>query len=355
MVSDTRAAMEVDLLRIPGVVGVSHTRNSEGKIVIYVEDSSVVDAVPTVLNGFQVEARAIGRVKALGYFASDEFERDGAVVVGEFPDHNEVYPATKDDVAAMRTTKERPVLGGISCGNPEITAGTLGIVTYDGKFLSNAHVLALNMKAEFLPIGTKILQPGIYDGANPDDVCGSLLKYIKMEFDNEAANNYADAAVAKLSVSGLAGVCKADPNYIIKGIVEPAVGDIIRKSGRTSGVNTNTVIDVEATVKVWYGERFAVLKDLILVNQPFMSGGDSGSAVDLDGKFVGLGFAGSDAIAAVCKAKHIIYPLGVNLEQGAPGGGMLPSGGNKIVLGLLGLGAVGLIMQSGKKGWKKHG
>lgn len=354
MVSDTRAAMEVDLLRIPGVVGVSHIHNSDGKIVIYVEDPSVVDAVPSSLNGFQVEARAIGRVKALGYFASDEFERDGAAVVGEFPDHNEVYPApaTKDDVAAMRTSKERPVLGGISCGNPEITAGTLGIVTYDGKFLSNAHVLALNMKAEFLPIGTKILQPGIYDGGTLDDVCGTLLKYIKMEFDNEAANNYADAAVAKLSVSGSAGVCKADPNYTIKDIVEPVVGNIIRKSGRTSGMNTNTVIDVEATVKVWYGERFAVLKDLILVNQPFMLGGDSGSAVDLDGKFVGLGFAGSEAIAAVCKAKHIVYPLNVNLEQGAPGGGMLPSGGNKIVLGLLGLGGVGLIMQSGKKGWK---
>jgi hypothetical protein len=91
------------------------------------------------------------------------------------------------------------------------------------------------------------------------------------------------------------------------------VGDAVRKSGRTTGVTNSTVYDTSATVKVWYSSKWAVFYDQILVKQPFVESGDSGSPVDKDGKFVGLAFAGSSSVAVVCKAKYIVNGLGVEL------------------------------------------
>ena len=50
---------------------------------------------------------------------------------------------------------------------------------------------------------------------------------------------------------------------------------------------------------------------IIVRGSPFMRGGDSGSFVDKDGKFVGLGFAGNEltGFGVVCKAKHVLYAL----------------------------------------------
>jgi hypothetical protein len=44
------------------------------------------------------------------------------------------------------------------------------------------------------------------------------------------------------------------------------IGDSVRKSGRTTGVTTNTVFDTDATVKVWYtSSKWAIFYDQILV------------------------------------------------------------------------------------------
>ena len=42
-------------------------------------------------------------------------------------------------------------------------------------------------------------------------------------------------------------------------------------------------------------------------------GGDSGSAVDKNGNFVGLLFAGSDVNTIVCKAQYILTPLKITV------------------------------------------
>jgi hypothetical protein len=49
-------------------------------------------------------------------------------------------------------------------------------------------------------------------------------------------------------------------------------------------------------------------------NWSFAAPGDSGSAVDKDGKFVGLLFAGSERSAVISKAEHIIDGLGIAVE-----------------------------------------
>jgi hypothetical protein len=220
----------------------------------------------------------------------------------------------------------RPIAGGISLGVPEEAyggkmAGTLGLVVKGpgGYYyiLSNAHVIAMNSKAQFLALGTAVLQPGTYDGGSISDKIGELYNYIKITFGPKG-KNYADAAIAKITISDyLTGEVLGGDNqntYTISGTAEVNIGDSVRKSGRTTGVTTNTVFDTDATVKVWYTQsKWAIFYDQILVNQPFIESGDSGSPVDKGGAFVGLVFAGSSSTAVVCKAKYIISGLGITI------------------------------------------
>lgn len=56
------------------------------------------------------------------------------------------------------------------------------------------------------------------------------------------------------------------------------VGDIICKSGRTSCFNEGKVVDESAAVKVWYNNKVAFFKDVVLTT-PISKPGDSGSSV----------------------------------------------------------------------------
>jgi len=297
-IKEARRYAEEKLLPLDGIAGISQ---SEDKIIVYIEDEKYEKNVPDEIKGFKTEIRVIGKIKALGIAESAE---SGVL---------SAYPSPVD-----RTGRIRPISGGISCGNPEITAGTLGVVTLDPYILSAAHVLAMDENARFLREGTPILQPGPYDGGTLDDKVGELYKYIRIRFGplGLLKPNYADAAIAKLTTDEYlkTEVLGADnqSTYSISGTTDVSVGDIVRKSGRTTGVTENEVIDDSATVKVYYTPvKWAIFKDQILVEQPFCAGGDSGSLVDKEGKFVGLVFAGSEDIAVVCKAKYIIEGLGI--------------------------------------------
>lgn len=283
---EIREKHEQELLEIDGVSGVS-VDESTNEIVVYTEDAEKGKKVPKNLDGINVKQKVVGKITAL----------------------------------SARTTSYNPVFGGISVGNPYITAGTLGLVTLtlNGKLvaLSNAHVLALNSQTKFLPIGTPIYQPGVYDGGNSANTIGSLYKYININFNKYSANNKADAAIATLTIPGNVGdVLDADNvgMYKITGTITVTPRDAVRKSGRTTGVTTGEVSDTVATVKVSYGGKWAVFKDQIVVSTPgFSAGGDSGSAVDKDGKFVGLLFAGSSTVTIVNKASNIVGQLGITI------------------------------------------
>jgi hypothetical protein len=302
-IREVRKRAEEMLLPLEGVVGVSH-REDPPKIIVYLEHEKYKDRIPDKIDGFKVEVIVVGKIKALSLLQLE-------------------YAYTQP---VSRTAKVRPIVGGISLGVPEEVyggkmAGTLGLVVQGpGGYhyiLSNAHVIAMNSKAQFLPLGTAVIQPGSYDGGSVSDKVGELYKYINIVFGPKG-KNYADAAIAKITINDyLVGEVLGSDNqntYTISDMAEVSVGDTVRKSGRTTGVTTNTVIDTNATVKVWYTRsKWAIFYDQILVSQPFVDSGDSGSPVDKDGAFVGLVFAGSSNVAVVCKAKYIINGLGINI------------------------------------------
>jgi hypothetical protein len=311
-IKEARKHAEEMLLPLEGVAGVSH-REDPPRIIVYLEHERYKDKVPREIDGFKTEVVVIGRIKSLSLLQLELEKR--------------VKPSYTYTEAVSRVAKVRPIAGGISLGVPEEAyggkmAGTLGLVVQGpGGYcyiLSCAHVIAMNSKAQFLPLGTAVLQPGTYDGGTVGDEVGELYKYIKITFGPKG-KNYADAAIAKVTtldylVGEVLG-CDNLNTYTISGTAEVYVGDSVRKSGRTTGVTTNTVFDTSATVKVWYTlSRWAIFYDQILVNQPFIESGDSGSPVDKGGAFVGLAFAGSSATAVVCKAKYIISGLGITVQ-----------------------------------------
>jgi len=304
--AEAREALEKELLPLAeaGFVGIAHSEDS-GELVIFVENDRAARRMPRSFGGYPVRTEVTGRIEA---FSCQVLE-----------------PLA--DVSEERREQVRPLVGGISLSayvtkgaGIYLYAGTLGMVTYDDKILSNAHVIAMNPETgQFLPTGTRIVQPGTGDGGRLPDRVGTMEAYIPIDFDSDA-ENYADAAVASIDygIETSAGEqFSEDGNYWIEGWTTVSTGDIVRKSGRTTAVTTGEVLYTNATVLVTYGSRSARFVDQIVVSQTdwsFAQSGDSGSAVDKGGKFVGLVFAGSENRATICKAEHIINGVGIAVQ-----------------------------------------
>ena len=88
----------------------------------------------------------------------------------------------------------------------------------------------------------------------------------------------------------------------------------IQKSGRTTGLTTGEILQVDVTVNVQYGAgRIAQFTDQLLAGA-MSQGGDSGSAVlDEQKRLTGLLFAGSDNTTIINRIENVFAALGVTL------------------------------------------
>jgi hypothetical protein len=316
-----REGLERKLVGVPGFAGIAHSEK-EGQITVFLENEHAKASVPDSFEGFPVRKELTGTFKALG------------TQLLEAPVSSQQAQATYDRLGVVR-----PLVGGVSvsalAGSRYIYAGTLGVVTYDNKILSNTHVLAMNPDDNsYLAQGTAVVQPGTLDGGfTSNNRVGELLSYIPIVYSKfwSPVANYADAAVASID-SGIGSISGAEVNeasdgyYTISGTTEVNENDLVEKSGRTTGYTTGTVAYTNASTWVDYGfGKRAYFVDQIFVGQPFIDSGDSGSAVDKDGSFVGLAFAGSSYYAIVCKARYIIDRLNISLTPAVANGSI--SGG----------------------------
>ena len=250
---------------------------------------------------------------------------------------------------SIHTNRHRPCPPGVSIGHFAITAGTFGCVVKDKDtgerlILSNNHVLAnSNEGAE----GDEILQPGPYDGGAPEiDKIGTLLRFVPIDFGSGvtpdcsvtnfivsvlnlmtkvlrrnsrffardfkfAEGNIVDAAVAKPSQIILDEVIE---NGIPRGTANGVVGMVIKKTGRTTGFNEDRISATNVSVNVDYGGgNVATFTDQFLAG-PMSQGGDSGSAIlDINDRFVGLLFAGSDSNTIICPGQQVLDFLNVTI------------------------------------------
>ncbi|MEV6758009.1 hypothetical protein [Streptomyces sp. NPDC051214] len=232
----------------------------------------------------------------------------------------------------------RPCPSGASVGNVRVTAGTLGSVVYDflpgasvdppgpglgvpAKFyiLSNNHVLADSNRAQ---LGSAIVQPGVFDGGqDPADRIATLERFITIQFAPqiplERHNNVVDAALGTVDFqdatretyfSGAPRAWRRKANV--------AVGDLVKKTGRTTNISFGRIIAVDATIDVNYGTAgTARFKDQILTTN-ISAGGDSGSLVtSLDNVALGLLFAGSSTVTVLNHFENVRALLRVEVSE----------------------------------------
>ncbi len=208
-----------------------------------------------------------------------------------------------------------PLIGGISCGNARVTAGTLGAIVFDTTtcqpmILSNWHVLA---GASDAAAGESITQPGRVDGGSvPGDTVATLTR---MELGSRM-----DAAVATLNGSrphsrdilGLGTITGTEPAVLGMSVV---------KSGRTTGLTEGVVDGVSMSTRINYGDpgivRFSDQIRIVphppwpQVDVEISRGGDSGSVWmnESTNKAIGLHFAG-ETDPAPSNENAICNPIG---------------------------------------------
>jgi len=263
----------------------------------------------------------------------------------------DVYPSGIIYALQDPTKRFRPAPGGVSIGHKDITAGTLGCLVKKNEtvyILSNNHVLANSNEGE---IGDAILQPGPYDGGHfPEDRIAELSEFIPIQFKGgdgggtspcpfarsaaailnllaavvgsksrlqpvrmKASENIVDCAIAK----------PLDPNDVkneilrigkITGTIEGTLGMKIKKSGRTTGLTTGSIIQIDVTAEVSYGSnKVATFVDQLMAGN-MSQGGDSGSAIlNEENKLVGLLFAGSNTTTIFNRIQNVFDALHVSL------------------------------------------
>ncbi len=251
-------------------------------------------------------------------------------------------------------TRQRPAPGGVSLGHYAITAGTLGcVVLKDGirHILSNNHVLANSNDAV---IGDDILQPGPTDGGSrPDDVIAKLADFIPIHYDGsdsggdndsgcalansaaralnilsaaagrksrlkavyetQAAENLVDAAIAR-PVNDTDISDEILEAGVLSGMAEGTLNMPVKKSGRTTGLTTGQIIQIDVTSQVNYGAgRTATFSDQLMAGN-MSAGGDSGSAVlNENNEIIGLLFAGSSNTTIINRIQNVFELLNIGL------------------------------------------
>ncbi|MGP3983619.1 hypothetical protein [Streptomyces sp. KR80] len=296
------------------------------------------DVIPrTMRDGTPTDVVAVGQVVAQRLLESGPNGQPGQQTRAPEVAPAEPAPPLGSEPQILRR-RMRPCPSGFSIGNVAVTAGTLGSVVYDflpgatvdppgpglgvpARFyvLSNNHVLAASNAA---PIGSAILQPGTFDGGTAaQDRIARLTRFITIQFAPQIPldrhNNVVDAAVGEVEFSDatretyFTGAPRA---WRRKANV--AVGDLVKKTGRTTNITFGRVIGVDATIDVGYGgPGTARFRDQILTTN-ISAGGDSGSLVtSLDDVAVGLLFAGSSQVTVVNHIETVRSLLRVEIAE----------------------------------------
>ena len=129
---------------------------------------------------------------------------------------------------------------------------------------------------------------------------------------NEPGKNTVDCAIAKPLSADL-----VNPDIlnigIPTGVGSATLGTPVQKSGRTTGLTTDQITQIDVTVSVNYGGQLAIFRNQLMAGA-MSQGGDSGSAVlDMNKQVVGLLFAGSNTTTIMNPIQFVLDALQVQL------------------------------------------
>ena len=223
----------------------------------------------------------------------------------------------------QRQIRQETIQPGLSISHPSVSAGTFGNVVYDNLsnrpcILSNWHVL---VGSNNVSPGDAIIQPGSLDGGRlPKDKVGQLERSI--------LNSEGDAAIAFFDSDRILNPAQFDSKVVVKSSRMAQRGDILEKSGRTTGVTQGKVdgigaytVSYSVGAKTIQGFKIVSVTDGNPNNEEISSGGDSGSIwydpVTKEG--IGLHFAGEvnpdpkQENAIACHLPNVLEALNISL------------------------------------------
>ncbi len=235
------------------------------------------------------------------------------------PGIEERVPTDVEEIGVVEkepnTGRVRPAIPGFGVGHLNVTVGTFGcLVRKRGDpntlyILSNSHVLADEGVGG---AGDPVVQPGVFDGGQaPQDTIATLAEWVPFQFTATGYPNRVDAAIAKVrsaasvtSAIRLIGVPKGVSTTVRRGMR-------VQKTGRTTDYTQGVIRDVHYRLALTYkqpggGTGRVGLGEQVLCTR-YTAGGDSGSAVlNMQGKVVGLHFAGSPSSSIFNRIKFVL-------------------------------------------------
>ena len=215
-------------------------------------------------------------------------------------------------------------------------SGTLGSLVKDAQgnqyILSNNHVLARFNQGE---TGEDVNQPGQIDQpCAQDGVVAHLSDFVTIQTSKGRSIKYnvVDAAIASVDP----GAVRADGSILDIGpvnstiVVNAAIGQLVKKSARTTGLTHGQILAIDVTVGVGYSKscggaanQAAYFENQIRIGSgSFSAGGDSGALIVEDvgslPKPIGLLFAGSSSSTLANPIGAVLSQLGVQMASGTP-------------------------------------
>jgi len=292
------------------VIGTATTIGEDGEpaIMLLVTTQKAFASAPKFIDGVPVQAVLTDKIVAMDGGAQHRTKQTAPIQLG-------TSGGWRTDLA-----------NGFCCGG---TLGSLINVGAQQRILSNYHVF----EADIVPggnglvatTGDFIVQPGLIDvncNANTAQNVATLVKTSSLPGSN------VDASSATI-ISGMVNPNGAilDVGTLTSATIAASVNQLVKKSGRTSGLTRSKVSGLNATVSVSYENECAggaaftkTFTGQILVKNTgsrFLAGGDSGSLmvqdVTTNPRAVGLLFAGSSSIAVANPINQVLSFFGATM------------------------------------------
>lgn len=294
------------------VVGTAIGLSENGTLVVkvYTKEPLVGHEVPQTLDGVPVEVEVTGEFRAMrgGGGVSHTAKQTPPIQLG-------TSGGWRYDLA-----------NGYCCGG---TLGSLIQVGSQKRILSNYHVFEADIVAGgnnlVATTGDYIIQPGLIDVNCAATSAQNVATLVKT---SSLPNNNVDCSSATI-ITGM-----VDPygsileiGTISSSTVAAYVGQLVKKSGRTTGLTRSYVNGLNGTVTISYENECAgdvvfskTFTGQIFVYQKkssFLAGGDSGSLmvedVATNARAVGLLFAGSTSLAIANPINEVLSFFGATM------------------------------------------
>ncbi|MDD3491949.1 MAG: hypothetical protein PHZ19_00435 [Candidatus Thermoplasmatota archaeon] len=226
---------------------------------------------------------------------------------------------------AVRLQSVRPIPGGVSIGNVQVTAGTLATRVYDRSgnllLLSNSHVFTpVLTTGRFGKKGDLIVQPGAYDKEGGPAPVAELLDWV----EPMGGQLYVDGAIARPLANVpfadyvLGEIDMVEREWVVTEALKVEEGMRVKAAGRTSGVRRGKVTRLNVDVKANDSNGKLLWQMLDQAECDMISeGGDSGGIVvleDDESKAVGLFWGGSSSASLFTPIGYVMQAFDIGFS-----------------------------------------